>query len=126
MRERLIELLKQVDKKCDNSIECKDCAGYGKGMWCKEYLTADHLLANGVIVPMYEQSMEETLKDIVQYNGHAEWLTELVKQIEESKKEEEYFSCPLPTKQWHTEEHAIWMFLVGMFGDWVQASGAVG
>jgi hypothetical protein len=48
MRDRLIELLKEAKGKCK---DCGDCVGYGKGDLCGEYLKADHLLANGVIVP---------------------------------------------------------------------------
>ena len=51
MRDRLIELLNEADKKCDDTKHCWDCVGHGKGMYCVNHLTADHLLANGVIVP---------------------------------------------------------------------------
>ena len=49
-RERLIELLKQVKDKCKNTKQCENCVGYGKGAECVDYLIADTLLANGVIV----------------------------------------------------------------------------
>ena len=51
MRDRLIELLGEAEEKCGDYKTCKDCIGYGKGELCGEYLRADHLLANGVIVP---------------------------------------------------------------------------
>ena len=51
MRDRLIELLVEADKKCDDTKQCENCVGYGKGEWCFEPLMADHLLSVGVIVP---------------------------------------------------------------------------
>ena len=52
MKDRLIKLLKQSEEKCNKTKHCdKECSGYGKGMDCTNYNTADYLLANGVIVP---------------------------------------------------------------------------
>lgn len=67
-----------------------------------------------------DNTMVGALRDIVWYNGHSEWLKELIKELEEKKKEETYrnYPNPLPTSEWHTEKHMIWMLLVGMFGDW--------
>ena len=50
MRDRLIELQKQAKLICSET-NCKDCVGYGQGWHCFHHLLADHLLANGVIVP---------------------------------------------------------------------------
>ena len=50
-REKLIELLKQADDKCESIKQCENCVGFGKGAECVNFLIADHLLANGVIVP---------------------------------------------------------------------------
>lgn len=50
-RKRLIELLVEADKKCADTNQCENCVGFSKGEWCSEHLIADHLLANGVIVP---------------------------------------------------------------------------
>ena len=50
-REKLIELMGQVTVQCFVNKHCDKCAGYGKGLFCKNYLIADHLLSNGVIVP---------------------------------------------------------------------------
>lgn len=83
--------------------------------WCKEC---------GQPLPVedkwtYYESMYETLKSIVAYNGHSQWLKEIIKALEEKKKEKYSNYCiPLPTSEWHTEKHTIWMLLVGMFGDW--------
>lgn len=51
MRDRLIELLQAADKRCNDTKQCENCVGFGKGNECVNYLIADHLLANGVIVP---------------------------------------------------------------------------
>lgn len=51
MRNRLIELFCEVNKRCAKTKDCSNCVGYEKGAYCKHYLLADHLLAEGVIVP---------------------------------------------------------------------------
>lgn len=51
MRDRLIELIKQADKKCRDTEQCVNCVGFGKGKECSHYLIADHLLAAGCILP---------------------------------------------------------------------------
>ena len=50
MRDRLIELHKQAKLMCVET-NCKDCVGWGQGVFCFCHMLADHLLANGVIVP---------------------------------------------------------------------------
>lgn len=51
MRDRLIELICETYKICAKTKDCSNCVGYEKGAYCKHYLLADHLLAEGVIVP---------------------------------------------------------------------------
>jgi hypothetical protein len=51
MRDRLIELIEEADKKCNDTKQCENCVGFGHGGECVNHLIADHLLANGVIVP---------------------------------------------------------------------------
>lgn len=51
MRDRLIEILNKADKRCDECKQCEQCVAFGKGEDCINYLIADTLLANGVIVP---------------------------------------------------------------------------
>lgn len=51
MRDRLIELIQQADAKCSGRKQCEGCAGFGKGADCVDHHIADHLLANGAIVP---------------------------------------------------------------------------
>lgn len=51
MCDRLIELIQQADAICSGRKQCEGCAGFGKGADCVDHHIADHLLANGVIVP---------------------------------------------------------------------------
>ena len=51
MRERLIDLLIAAKSRCDDTEKCKNCVGFCHVGECLNYLIADHLLANGVIVP---------------------------------------------------------------------------
>ena len=51
MRDRLIELIIQADNKCANTISCGECEHCGKGEECINHNIADHLIANGVILP---------------------------------------------------------------------------
>ena len=51
MRDRLIELIQQADAICGSKKQCEGCVGFGKGADCVDHHIADHLLANGVIVP---------------------------------------------------------------------------
>lgn len=59
-----------------------------------------------------QEKFEEALKDIIWYDGHYEWLEKMAEAMENR----EHFSCDFEV--WHTEEHVIYMLLVGMFGDW--------
>ena len=48
-------------------------------------------------------------------DGHYLWLKELHSSLRFDTKR----IFPIPKDiEWHTEEHTIWMLLVGMFGDW--------
>lgn len=51
MKEKLVELLQKADKKCNDTKQCENCVGFGKGNECVNHLIADHLIANNVIVP---------------------------------------------------------------------------
>ena len=57
----------------------------------------------------------ESLRCIVFYDGHKEWLLNLAEQLENTQS---IVPCPLDHSHWHSEEHVIWMILIGMFGDW--------
>lgn len=56
----------------------------------------------------------EAFGNIAFYNGHAEWLLELASQLDGVS----HFPCPVEPDEWYTDKHCLWMFLVGMFGDW--------
>lgn len=79
MRERLLKLLKEADDICSKTKQCEGCIGFGKGEECVNFLIADHLLANGVIVPPCK------VGDAVYYIGGY-----LAKDVYEAKVEEIY------------------------------------
>ena len=62
-------------------------------------------------------TMFDALENIVWYNGHYEWLKELRDDLS-TRKEFENYTWPIDVSEWYTDKHAIWMLLVGMFGDW--------
>lgn len=49
MREKLIELLLEANRLCERT-SCALCVGNGKGEGCIDHLTAEHLIANGVVI----------------------------------------------------------------------------
>ena len=61
------------------------------------------------------ESLESALENVVWYDCHYEWLEKLADQLEKAN---DLVSNPFSSGQWHTEEHTIWMLLVGMFGNW--------
>ena len=65
----------------------------------------------------YNEELYKSLENIVWYNGHYEWLKNLV-EILESPHINKNISCPDFCKKIDSEEHCIWMLLVGIFGDW--------
>lgn len=66
-------------------------------------------------MPTAEQLIE-ALDNIVWYNGHAEWLLKLADALQNCKQNESIAGFPF--EEWGTEKHAIWMILVGLFGNW--------
>ncbi len=50
MKDKLIKLLQQADKKCNDTKQCENCVGFGHGNECFNHLIADYLLENGVVV----------------------------------------------------------------------------
>lgn len=71
------------------------------------------------VVEGVRSGLYEALKDIIWYDGHAEWLIKLRDDIEKAQKEgAQAYGNPFEVEEWHTEKHTIWMLLVGMFGDW--------
>lgn len=81
MRDRLIEILNKADKRCDECKQCEQCVAFSKGEDCINYLIADTLLANGVIVPPCK--VGDTLWIINSYaNSRLEIINRIVEPIE--------------------------------------------
>ena len=51
MREKLIELMKQSNDRCD-ATHCGKCEYRGKDSFCEQYRLADYLIENGVVIPV--------------------------------------------------------------------------
>lgn len=60
--------------------------------------------------------LEYALESIVWYDDHFEWLESLADALERANGQ--VYKNPFDIEKWHTEEHCIWMLLVGMFGNW--------
>lgn len=63
----------------------------------------------------YIERLQYALECVVWYDGHEEWLENFADELENTTG---YYKCPFDSKDWHSEEHTIYMLLVGMFGDW--------
>ena len=50
MRDRLVYLIGEAVNKCKTRTICHGCKEYGKGKNCIDYIIADHLLENNLIV----------------------------------------------------------------------------
>ena len=51
MREKLIELMKQADERCD-AMDCMKCEYHEKGFSCVWYMLSDYLVENGAVIPV--------------------------------------------------------------------------
>jgi hypothetical protein len=61
------------------------------------------------------EKLYEALESVIWYDCHYEWLKDLRNELENYGDR----LYPIPKEmEWHTEQHCIWMLLVGMFGDW--------
>lgn len=69
---------------------------------------------------MGKEKIFDAFEAIISYNGHYDWLKVLRDNMEEfsEKRKGDYYYNPFPPTMYHSEEHTIWMLLVGMFGDW--------
>lgn len=65
----------------------------------------------------YKEQLYDALESVVWYNGHYQWLEKLI-HILESPQPSKNISCPDFCNKRNSEEHVIWMLLVGMFGEW--------
>ena len=72
-REKLIELLNEAEEyevnTCMFHSKCEDCPGRKYGDNCRDYLKADHLIANGVTVqewiPVTERLPEDSCRALI-------------------------------------------------------------
>lgn len=114
-------------------IECRACDS--KNCYGCNILTLAEMLNNGAfdgmmdehhsIIPAAEvverkrgelgEKVKYAFGSIAWYNGHSEWLCEMADKLE--SKESGFFSSP-GDMVWLTDRHALWMMLVGMFGNW--------
>ena len=62
-----------------------------------------------------EKSLFDALENIIWYDGHYEWLKELRDEL--AQHQQRFYPMP-HTIEWHTDQHTIWMLLVGMYGSW--------
>ena len=62
-----------------------------------------------------EEKLKNAFSLIAWYNGHYKWLWWLSDELRKNHKEGNYPN-PFPCCRWETEEHTLWMFLVGAFG----------
>ena len=75
----------------------------------KKVLTIDNRLD-------WEERIKHSFGSIAFYNGHEEWLWKLADDLSSCNKG--FFECNIPVEEWNTDKHALWMFLVGIFGNW--------
>ena len=75
----------------------------------KKVLTIDNRLD-------WEERIKHSFGSIAFYNGHEEWLWKLADDLSSCNKG--FFKCNIPVEEWNTDKHALWMFLVGIFGNW--------
>jgi hypothetical protein len=91
-REKLIELVDEAEEHseyiCVHTRECEDCPGRKYGDKCREYLKADHLIANGVTVqkwiPVTERLPEES-GDYLVYCGEYDGICVLYCEVLKTK-----------------------------------------
>ena len=62
IREKLVELMAEAMKPCDDCANCQECS-YFPVQLCADYLVADHMIANGVTVQEWIP-VSERLPDI--------------------------------------------------------------
>lgn len=64
--------------------------------------------------------LQEALENVVWYHAHYEWLEPLADELEKATGN---FGYPADAYGWESENHFIWMLLVGMFGNWGTSVG---
>ena len=98
MKDRLIELFQQADKKYSDTKQCENCVGFGNGNECVDHLIADHLLANGVIVPPVKV-------------GQTVWIVTHSYNVEETDDELKVYECRVSNITFYSDgEHQIRLY----------------
>lgn len=85
MREKLIELLRQCDTKCDE-IQCEECPYDNEPYDCGNPMKADYLIANGVTISDRLGTGEKCTASL---NFEAEY-PKAMEEIQKAKYENEY------------------------------------
>lgn len=57
MRDRLIKLLQKAEKKCNDTKQCENCVGFGKGAEFKECISVEQMCARYVQLKNYLDSL---------------------------------------------------------------------
>ena len=96
----------------DANFACKGCIRYGTSLPCEECVVKDAPTVDAVP----EERIKHSFGSIAFYNGHEEWLWKLADDLSSCNKG--FFECNIPVEEWNTDKHALWMFLVGIFGNW--------
>lgn len=108
-------------------MTCENCLHYCACLVNSEYLpspcrayedNADH---SNPINGAWKEKFFDALGSIIWYDGHCEWLKTIRDEMETILKTGDKYAnyiCPFDYAEWHTEQHTIFMILVGMFGDW--------
>lgn len=85
-KERLIKLLEEAEKKCNDTKQCENCVGFGHGCECVNHLIAEHLLSNGVVATDMDVVSAENRPLISQCLGHPlDEIIDLIRAKEEGR-----------------------------------------
>ena len=76
MRDKIADIIHNADEKCRHNSDCQECKSFGLGSRCIDYLVADELIANGVILPpcrckdcVYLRESDKTNRMFCTYQG---------------------------------------------------------
>lgn len=64
------------------------------------------------------EKMANAFGNVVWYNGYLGWFRELEQALRKDAGSHHNYLCPIPVDEWNTDWHCLWMFLVGLFGNW--------
>ena len=97
-REKLIELMNEAEEHatdiCAFNDTCENCIGRKYGNQCRDYLKADHLIANGVTIqewiPVSERLPEEDGKYLVFEQSGGRTVTSILQFAKDARKVNRY------------------------------------